>query len=74
MKKSTLEKVLRRKIRIKITRRKRGRFRVTIPFGFSDKGGGTVSETFPRKKEALVWLYTMLRCLEPKIITIEEGQ
>ena len=67
MKKSKLEQVLRRKVRIKITRRKRGRFRVLIP---SDLGSHPVAY-FSKKRDALTWLYTELRCITPKIIRVD---
>jgi len=70
MKKSTIYAVLFRKVRIKITRRKRGRFRVVIPAGFQPEYGEQ-SETFSRKQEALVWLFTKIRCLEPMVIRVD---
>lgn len=70
MKKSKLEQVLRRKVRIKITRRKRGWFHVVIPAAFSPDGQRTVL-FHRRKRDALVSLYTKLRCAEPIVITVD---
>lgn len=68
MKKSKLDAVLRRKVRIKITRRKRGAFEVVFPHHLTyDKA--PFSKRCPSKRLALVYLFTVLRCLEP--ITIE---
>lgn len=71
MKKSKLEQVLRRKIRIRITKRKRGPwFQVTIPAVLSPDGQKTIG-TLKGKREALTWLYTKLRCMEPAIVTVD---
>lgn len=82
MKKSKLDAVLRRKVRIKITRRKRGHFRVIVPIELAgsfnptdcaldtEYGLHVISKTFTRKTEALIWLYTKLRCMTPKTIEI----
>lgn len=79
MKKSKLDAVLRRKVRIKITRRKRGHFRIFIPFELAGSinpadcalSMNGITKTFTRKTDALVWLHTKLRCMTPK--TIEVG-
>jgi len=63
MKRAKLEAVLRRKWRLKITNRKRGRFVVRF--------NGSTSEVFPNKRQAMTWLYTTLRCLPVREISIE---
>lgn len=70
MKKSKLEAVLRRKVRIKITRRKRGRFRVWVPAGLNGTAG-PVAMVFLRKREAMTWLFTFLRCLQSLTVQVD---
>lgn len=73
-----IQAVLNRKIRVKITRRKRGRFRVVIPAALAGPADvdpamndrGELSETFTRKKDALTWLLVKLRCMEQLAITV----
>lgn len=72
MKRKKIESVLRRKVRLKLTKRKRGRFTVRIPaLLFPGYDGRTypVEETFTRRREALTFLYTKLRLIGE--ITIE---
>lgn len=72
MKRKKIEAVLRRKVRLKITKRKRGRFTVRIPaLLFPGYDGRTydAEETFTRRRDALVFLYTKLRLIGE--ITIE---
>jgi hypothetical protein len=86
MTKSKLDAVLRRKVRIKITRRKRGRFRVVIPAGMAGFLGNpneedpdqqldgydvVIAKEFARKTEALTWLLVKLRCLTPQLVRVE---
>jgi hypothetical protein len=76
-----IEAVLNRKIRLKITRRKRGGFQVTIPAAFADglsiperdmmPAGKGLSKTFARKTDALTWLLVKLRCMQPLTISVE---
>ena len=69
MKRTTLEAVLRRKIRLKITTRKRGGlFEVCFPARLTHDGQPFVKRC-PSKRAALVYLLVQLRCLEE--ITIE---
>lgn len=69
MKRASLEAVLRRKVRLKITARKRGGpFEVCFPSHLTHDGQPFVKRC-PSKRTALVWLLTQLRCLEE--ITIE---
>jgi len=68
MKRSTLEAMLRRKIRIQITKRKRGKFRLIFPFVLDE---GTVYSELPTRKQALQLLAIRLRCMEPITIKIE---
>jgi hypothetical protein len=69
MKKSKLDAVLQRKVRIKITKRKRGRFEVVLPAELFDDDGFR-RRTFGRKREAMVYLLTRLRCMKPFTIEI----
>jgi len=72
IKRKKIESVLRRKVRVKMTKRKRGRFTVRIPaLLFPGYDGRTydVEESFTRRRDALTFLYTKLRCVQE--ITIE---
>lgn len=72
MKRKKIEAVLRRKVRVKMTKRKRGRFTVRLPaLLFPGYDGRTydVEESFVRRRDALVFLYTKLRLIQE--ITIE---
>jgi hypothetical protein len=68
MKRSKLEAVLRRLIVLRITKRKRGRFTVSIPMLFDPT---YPAPTFPTRKEALTYLFTKLRCASAEPIRIE---
>lgn len=65
---SSLNKILRRLVRLKITKRKRGRFTVKIP----PLWDATVpAPTFPTRKEALTYLAIKLRCASADPLLIE---
>lgn len=67
MKRAKLEAVLRRKFRLRITTAKRGKFEVRV------HPGDKVVYRCSRKREALVWLYTQLRCLDEVVFEIRKG-
>lgn len=69
MKRAKLEAVLRRKIRLKITKRKRGVFMVVIPPELNF--GLTNYKSFSTKKEALIFLFIQLRCLSEIVIEVK---
>jgi len=72
IKRKKIESVLRSKVRVKMTKRKRGRFTVRIPaLLFPGYDGRTydVEESFLRRRDALTFLYTKLRLIGS--ITIE---
>jgi hypothetical protein len=81
-----IQAVLNRKVRLKITRRKRGRFRVVIPAGLAgflnspdeedpdqklDGYDVVIAREFTRKTDALTWLLVKLRCLTPQLVRVE---
>jgi len=72
IKRKKIESILRQKVRIKMTKRKRGRFTVRIPaLLFPGYDGRTydVEETFTRRRDALTFLYTKLRLIQE--LTVE---
>jgi hypothetical protein len=62
MKRSKLDAVLRRKVRLEITKRRRGHFEVVFPPALT-KIGEPTSAPFPSRKAALTYLFVRLRCL-----------
>ena len=74
MKRATLEAVLRRKVRLKITSRKRGgEFEVCFPARMTHDGQPFVKRC-GSKREALVWLLVQLRCLEEIVIEVRRAR
>ena len=67
MKPGRLKEILHQKIRIKVTRSRRGVFEVVIR-----RKGARVIHTTPGKKAALTWLFTHLRCLDEIVIEVRK--
>lgn len=66
MKRSALEAVLRRKVRLKISSKKRGRFGLNL----TADGRLENFQPFPNKRQALVALFTRLRTMPEIVIEV----
>lgn len=68
MKRTQLEEVLRRKVRLKISSKKRGRFAINLV-----ASGSLVKwESFPNKRTALTALYTRMRLMPDIVIECKQ--
>jgi hypothetical protein len=70
MRRTVLEKVISSRLRLEISRRKRGTFRVTIPAALTADGIELVRE-FPNKKHACTFALVRLGMLPTHTVRIE---